>query len=164
MYYFAYGSNMSTRRIMARAPSATKLSTAVLAGHRLAFHKISDNDDTAKCDACVTGDATDCVHGVVFAIAEKDKPALDRAEGLGRGYAEKVVQVSLTDGNVVEAITYYAIRIDPALKPLDWYKSHVIRGAREHGLPEAYIRAIESVEHIEDADNERREKELSIYS
>lgn len=164
MYYFAYGSNMSSRRIQARAPSATKRATAVLAGHRLAFHKISDNDGTAKCDACETGDANDCVHGVVFAIAAQDKPALDRAEGLGRGYAEKVVQVKLTDGEVVEAITYYAIRIDPTLKPLDWYKSHVLRGAREHGLPEAYIRAIESVEPIEDVDGERRERELSIYS
>ncbi|MDY6980315.1 MAG: gamma-glutamylcyclotransferase family protein [Pseudomonadota bacterium] len=163
MYYFAYGSNMSSRRIQARAPTATKLDTAVLTGHRLAFHKISDNDGTAKCDACQTGDATDCVHGVVFTIAEQDKPALDRAEGLGRGYAEKVVQVRLTDGEFVEAITYYAIRTDPSLKPLDWYKSHVIHGAREHGLPETYIRAIESVEHIEDADDERRERELSIY-
>ncbi|MDZ7662079.1 gamma-glutamylcyclotransferase family protein [Thiohalophilus sp.] len=163
MYYFAYGSNMSTRRIQARAPSATKLNTARLEGHRLAFHKISDNDDTAKCDACETGDETDCVHGVVFTLSEQDKPALDRAEGLGRGYAEKVVRVSLTDGDVVEAITYYAIRIDPGLKPLDWYKSHVLRGAREHGLPEAYIRAIETVEHIEDCDGERRERELAIY-
>lgn len=164
MYYFAYGSNMSSRRIQARAPTAAKMNTAVLAGHRLAFHKISDNDGTAKCDACQTGDATDCVHGVVFTLAEQDKPALDRAEGLGRGYAEKVVQVSLTDGKVVEAITYYAIRTDPTLKPLDWYKSHVLRGAREHGLPATYIHAIESVEHIEDADNERREWELAIYS
>ncbi|TDX97775.1 gamma-glutamylcyclotransferase family protein [Thiohalophilus thiocyanatoxydans] len=163
MYYFAYGSNMSSRRIQARSPSAAKLNTAVLTGHRLAFHKISDNDGTAKCDACETGEPEDCVHGVVFAIVEQDKPALDRAEGLGRGYAEKVVQVRLTDGEVVEAITYYAIRTDPALKPLDWYKSHVLRGAREHGLPEAYIRAIESVEHIEDTDGKRRERELSIY-
>lgn len=163
MYYFAYGSNMSSRRIQARAPSATKLNTAHLAGHRLEFHKISDNDGTAKCDACETGDLSDCVHGVVFAIAAQDKPALDRAEGLGRGYAEKVVQVRLTDGKVVEATTYYAIRTDPSLKPLDWYKSHVIRGAREHGLPEAYIRAIVTIEHIVDSDDERREKELSIY-
>ncbi|MFP4610679.1 MAG: gamma-glutamylcyclotransferase family protein [Thiohalophilus sp.] len=163
MYYFAYGSNMSSRRIQARAPSATKRDTAVLTGHRLAFHKISDKDGSAKCDACETGNLTDCVHGVVFTIAEQDKPALDRAEGLGRGYAEKVVRVSLTNGEVVEAITYYAIRTDPALKPLDWYKAHVIRGAREHALPEAYIRAIETVEYVEDTDDVRRERELAIY-
>lgn len=74
------------------------------------------------------------------------------------------MQVSLSGGEIVEAITYYAIRTDPALKSLDWYKSHVLRGAREHGWPEAHNRVIETVEHVESADDERRDRELSIYS
>lgn len=163
IYYFSYGSNMSTRRIEARVPAATKVDTAVLECHRLSFHKISNIDATAKCDAWETGFTEDRIHGVVFTISEEDKLVLDEYEGLGQGYEEKMVQVELINGEIIEAMTYYATRIDPALKPLDWYKRHVIHGAREHGLPEAYIRAIELVEHIVDNDNERRDRELSIY-
>ena len=163
MYYFSYGSNMSSRRILARAPTAVKVATAVLERHRLVFHKISHNDATAKCDAWETGRPEDCVHGVVFTISEQDKLELDRHEGLGQGYEQKMVRVALAGGEVIEAMTYYATRIDPDLKPLDWYKSHVLLGAKEHGLPEEYIRVIETIEHIEDTDGERRKRELSIY-
>jgi gamma-glutamylcyclotransferase len=163
MYYFSYGSNMSSRRILARVPTARKVSTAVLERHRLAFHKVSNNDATAKCDARETGLKEDRIHGVLFMISEQDKLILDRYEGLGRGYEEKIVRVVLTGGEVTEAVTYYATRIDPELKPLDWYKTHVLRGAREHGLPENYVQAIEAIEHIEDTNKKRRERELSIY-
>jgi hypothetical protein len=63
----------------------------------------------------------------------------------------------------LEAFTYYATNIDPDLKPLDWYKEHVIRGARENELPIEYIRTIEAVDFVEDSDVERHDEELSIY-
>jgi hypothetical protein len=47
--------------------------------------------------------------------------------------------------------------------PLDWYREHVLRGARENNLPGAYIRSIEAIEAMADDDAIRREKELSIY-
>ena len=45
------------------------------------------------------------------------------------------------------AFTYHAnpARIDAALRPFDWYKDYVVRGAREHGLPADYIRELEVV-------------------
>ena len=64
---------------------------------------------------------------------------------------------------MVEAFSYYATHIDVGLKPLCWYKEHVLRGAMENNLPEDYIRMIEAIEHIDDVDTERRESELSIY-
>ena len=48
--YFAYGSNMSQRRLQARVPSATFLGIGILLGHALAFHKISKKDGSGKCD------------------------------------------------------------------------------------------------------------------
>jgi hypothetical protein len=50
MQYFAYGSNMSLRRLRTRVPSAVKLGNATLFGHQLKFHKRSQ-DGSAKCDA-----------------------------------------------------------------------------------------------------------------
>lgn len=163
MHYFSYGSNMSIRRLLSRVSSATKIDTGILARHQLRFHKASIKDGSAKCDACETGNHEHFIYGVLFDISEHEKPVLDRYEGLGHGYEEKDVLITLNNGSVIEAYTYYAKNIDPMLKPLDWYREHVIRGARENGLPESYIRAIEEIDFYEDTDIERRDRELSIY-
>lgn len=162
MLYFAYGSNMSTPRLRARVPSAQVVDVAELAAHRLAFHKIG-GDGTAKCDAFHTGDDCDAVLGVVFRIDAREKPVLDAAEGLGRGYEQKLVRLAVSDGSSLEAFTYYATLVDGALKSFDWYRQHVLRGAREHGLPEAYIRRIEAVQAVADPLVGRRAAEMSIY-
>lgn len=163
MRYFAYGSNMSIRRLQARTPSARHLDTGWLEGHRLEFHKIGRIDGSAKCDALKTGNSAHRVHGVLFELATEDKPALDRAEGLGMGYALKEVVVRRRGGPGVKAFTYYATLTSAHLRPFDWYKEHVLRGARENDLPEAYIRHIEAIEADEDPETARRMRELSIY-
>ncbi len=154
---------MSIRRLLARVSSATKVDTGILEGHELKFHKASVKDGSAKCDASNTGHHEHFIYGVLFYIAEHDKPVLDRYEGLGQGYEKKDVIIKLTNRAVAEAYTYYATSIDSTLKPLDWYKEHVLRGACENNLPESYIREIEEIEHLKDADIDRRDKELSIY-
>lgn len=163
MHYFSYGSNMSTKRLRARVPSAERVAAAMLEGHALKFHKVSVVDGSAKCDAIETGNPNDFVHGVLFRISPLEKPCLDRNEGLGIGYDEKIVCVRLSDGSSVAAFTYYATRIDPDLKPFDWYKTHVLVGARENGLPPDYVTMIEAVQCVEDTHAQRRARELSIY-
>lgn len=153
---------MSTLRILDRVPSARVVCSAQLPKHRLKFHK-KGRDHSAKCDAEYSNDAQDYLLGVVFDIAIADKSVLDRQEGLGNGYEEKLVSVFTEDGTCLTAMTYYATHIDPALKPYAWYKEHVLRGAREHGLPAEYIQIIAAVEVMPDPDQSRHEKELSIY-
>ena len=163
MIYFSYGSNMSMPRLHARLPSALRLDTGILMRHRLRFHKVSTRDGSAKCDIEETGDNNHRVYGVLFEITEREKADLDRFEGLGTGYAQKKVGVELPDGARVQAVTYYATLIDPTLRPFDWYKEHVLRGARANALPEGYIQSIEAIPSIPDADLERYINELSIY-
>lgn len=163
MFYFSYGSNMSTPRLVRRVPSARAVAVASLQEHELRFHKISIKDGSAKCDIVPTGDQSDVVHGVVFQIEAAEKAELDRQEGLGYGYEEKHVRVLTRDGGILEAATYYATRTRPDLKPYGWYKEHVLRGAREHGLPVAYVHAIERVDAVLDPDSARHARELSIY-
>lgn len=162
IYYFSYGSNMSTLRLAHRAPSVRALAVARLQRHRLRFHK-RGKDSSGKCDAELTGDATDVVYGVVFEIAASEKLRLDEHEGLNKGYEEKRVSIWTEDGKELEALTYYATNIDPALKPYDWYKEHVVRGAREHGLPREYVESIAAVEAVPDPDSPRCARELGIY-
>ena len=154
---------MSLRRLRLRVPSASCIGTGILKEHELRFHKVSSKDGSAKCDAVATADPDQVVYGVVYRIDEAEKPALDRAEGLGLGYELQNALIQMASGADVRAFYYFATSINPELRPLDWYREHVLRGARENNLPGAYIRSIEAIEAIVDEDTIRREKELSVY-
>ena len=156
--YFAYGSNMVTARLRERAPSAKAIGVGRLTGHLLRWDKCSVNDGSGKCDAEATGREEDVVWGALFELDAKDKRALDQAEGLGAGYAEKSVKI-LTDTGAVTAVTYCATQKDPALRPYHWYKTLVIAGAREHGLPIHYRSQLELVGTVSDHDARTRRQE-----
>ncbi len=162
-FYFAYGSNMAVERLRARVPSASLVGTAVLAGHALRFHKPGSIDGSAKCDAACTGNAADSVFGALYSIFTDELVLLDKFEGRGHGYERNTVSVVSGTNETVRAQTYIATRTDPLLRPLDWYKEHVLRGARSLQLPLAYIATIEAVVAEIDGDEERRSRELSIY-
>jgi len=147
LYYFAYGSNMSVRRLQART------TTARLAAHRLQFRK-RGHDGSAKCDIEHTCQSRDYVFGIVYSLAPGEKAILDQIEGLGRGYEIKHIRALSEEDKFIQAFAYYATDIDDRLMPYHWYKSHVISGARENCLPRDYISTIEQFRH---------RRELSIY-
>ncbi len=163
MKYFAYGSNMSIARLTARVPEARRVGIATLAQHALRFHKVSSIDGSGKCDALLTNDPVDRVIGTLFEISEMEKTVLDRVEGLGVGYLDKVVSVVDAGGNVFEAVTYYATRIDASLRPYSWYLHHVVAGARETGVPADYLAALRATRSIEDTDRQRDARERAIH-
>lgn len=164
MHYFTYGSNMSRSRLRERVPSAEALGCFALSGHDLRFHK-SSKDGSGKCDAYFNPDTGSVIYGVLFKIDPSEKPALDKAEGLGYGYEQKEITVTDHDGTSVIATTYVATNIDENLKPYSWYVNHVLVGAREASLPSDYIEEkIVSVEAIVDSDKERDAKQRAIHS
>ncbi|MGK7917374.1 MAG: gamma-glutamylcyclotransferase family protein [Prochloraceae cyanobacterium] len=158
--YFAYGSNMSTRRLRKRTPSAKPLGMAQLLEHQLIFHKIG-RDGSAKCDIHKTGRACDIVWGVLFEISTDERHLLDRAEGLGCGYEYKTVRVKSNE-SVIEAGAYYATHIDAELRPFDWYLNFVLKGAEEHGLPNSYLNSLKSWSMVIDPDSERSQRNFSL--
>ena len=155
--YFAYGSNMLRQRLRARCPSARRLAVARLHGHRLAFDKRSWRDNTGKCRIEETGDAGDLVWGVLYDLDASDLTQLDRAEGAGNGHEIVTVDAQVDGTQVVPAFTYQAEPgfIDASLVPYDWYVELVVAGAKENGLPPAYVRGILSLPTIPDADPAR---------
>jgi gamma-glutamylcyclotransferase len=150
---FAYGSNMLSARLRERAPSARVVSTGKLIGYELRWHKRS-RDGSGKCSVTETGQPNNLVWGVVFEMRSEEKADLDRVEGLGQGYGERKVQVIIPDGRL-PAMVYFATSINPGARPYDWYRELVVGGAREHRLPEDYIRGLESVGIIKDLDESR---------
>ena len=160
--YFSYGSNMSVRRLQSRISTFHIVGCAKLEEHTLKFHKKS-RDGSGKCDAAYMGCRTDIVFGVVFEITISQLHLLNKIEGLGNGYEQKKVPVITEDGDVLDALTYYATDIDSSLKPYEWYKKHVLFGANEHGLPANYIATVEEFDAISDFNKKRQEEELGIY-
>jgi gamma-glutamylcyclotransferase len=160
--YFAYGSNMLSRRLQhpTRAPSARAIAVGFITGHKLTFDKRSI-DCSGKCDAEATGAPDDHVYGVLYQMEETEKSKLDSVESLGYGYDEKYVHVIL-DTNTVEAVMYYATEKDTSLYPYHWYKEYVVAGAREHGLPADYLSLLEKVKSVKDPDPCRCAKERAI--
>lgn len=159
--YLAYGSNMSLRRLQARVPEASPIGRAELPGHELRFHK-RGRDGSGKCDAHFTNGPGHLV-GVLFDLPLAGKKVLDRIEGLGAGYEEKRVTVTLYDGTRSDALTYYATDIDDTLQPYCWYRHHVMAGALEFDLPKDYIDTIGAITVVTDPDRERREREYAAY-
>jgi hypothetical protein len=159
--YFAYGSNLSIQRLRARTPSAEPIGAAELPGFRLVFDK-RGRDGSAKAD-CERTDAPDpVVHGGLFRIHAADRPALDRAEGLGQGYDACEVALK-TERGTMTAWTYVATDKRPGLLPYGWYLRHVLIGAEAFRLPSAYVAAIRSLPSMADPDTARHAMELSIY-
>ncbi|WP_082305657.1 MULTISPECIES: gamma-glutamylcyclotransferase [unclassified Pseudoalteromonas] len=81
---------------------------------------------------------------------DAEKTYLYKAEELGVGYDEQIVQVINEAGESISALIYVAARIDTSLLPYSWYLNHVIIGAIENKVPVAYLNTLKSVSHKAD--------------
>ena len=162
--YFGYGSNMLTCKLKDRCRSAVPIGICKIKKHSLKFHKVSHaisaknriRDISGKGDMVPSESETDEVYGVLFSIDKSEESSLDKAEGYPKyGYDKKPIDVITIKGEKYRAVMYFANDIDSKKKPYHWYKEQVVQGAREHGLPEGYIKKIDDVESIPDQDPER---------
>lgn len=173
--YFAYGSNLSIRRLQQRVPSASLVCVAYLRKHQLRFHK-RNKDGSSKADCYESKDKSHHVWGAVFSIDKNERVLLDHAEGLGLGYDVKTVSVEVEIGgnirdidsakgtaNSLEAFTYVATDTVKGWLPYGWYLQHVVTGASEVGLPAEYIEMLSLHDTKADPDESRNQHELSIY-
>jgi len=148
--YFAYGSNMLTERIKARAIDANPLSIAHITGRRLTFHEIATRKNgsrTGKCDICIDPDPKAVVYGVLFEIPESQFDDLNTFE---KGYSLVDLVVHSPRLGAVTAVADLADRTDAALISYDWYRDLVLEGALQHAIPRPYIRDYIQSVRVED--------------
>lgn len=162
MLYFAYGSNMSSRRLRMRLARVRALGRASLPGHRRVFHK-SGMDGSAKCDAWPTDCSVDVLQGVLYRVPDDGWPVLDRFEGVGSGYRRVAVTVRTGREGLRPAWTYRATRLDPLARPYCWYLGHVLAGALEFGLRDDVVDALRAEPCVPDPDRARSARERSIH-
>lgn len=141
IFYFAYGSNMLPTRLAARCPSAKLIGRADAPGYRVRFAK-HGMDGSAKATLVV---AEGAASGVLFALDPKDLAALDRAEGVGRGYDRLDDFRVRHDGQSLDTVTYIAPNPVQGLAAFDWYLALVLAGAQLHRFDKASMAEFRAV-------------------
>lgn len=137
--YFAYGSNMLNSQMKRRLPSARPIGIAWLDNKRMVCNK-RGRDGSGK--ANLIESVGSITWGVLYEVDQRDLPKLDAIEG---GYRR--ITLSVRDGNdvPVRAETYVADLTTNDATAFESYKRRLIAGAREHGLPNAYVAYLEEI-------------------
>jgi hypothetical protein len=91
-------------------------------------------------------DAEAAVHGVAYRISDWGAAWLDRTEGVPRAYRRTAVELALEDGKTLVAFTYHSPRGRANRKPSRRSMNLILRGARHHGLPDAWVRTLRGLE------------------
>lgn len=139
-FYFAYGSNMSSRQITGWCPSPVALGPAELPDHRLAFLRRSIRWQGGAAD--IVPAPGESVWGVLWELP-LGLGELDAKEAAGEAYRRRTATV-LLGGEPHGAVLYEVIRKEPEeVPPRREYVEAMLSGAREHGLPENWLLRIE---------------------
>jgi hypothetical protein len=156
---------MCLTRLKERVSSTEFYSVGILNKYILKIHKKS-NDGSGKANAFESGNEEDFIIGVVYKIDKLEKTDLDKFEALGKGYNEKIVQIKLEDGSIINAQMYFADSnyIDDNLIQYDWYKNYIVTAAKENNFQESYVAFLESLPSKKDLNEKRRIKEENILN
>jgi gamma-glutamylcyclotransferase len=137
---FAYGSNMAAEEMAAFAPEARFAGVARLPGFGLELRRRSVRWGGGAADV-VESDGEE-VWGVLYELS--DLGLLDSKEGTDIAYRRREVEVEL-DGEPLTALAYEVIEKEPEeVAPTPEYSALLLRAARGRGLPDAWLRELET--------------------
>jgi gamma-glutamylcyclotransferase len=140
--YFAYGSNMSSAQLKAWGTAHRCLGAAELRDHRLAFLRRSVRWRAGAAD--IVQAPGESVWGVLWELPFGARE-LDVKESAGKAYRRRAVEVHV-DGSPVTAMAYEVIEKAPTeLRPRREYVQLMVDGAREHGLPAAWLKRLHAL-------------------
>jgi cation transport regulator ChaC len=146
VWYFAFGANMHDSAFREqRGMCPLEWRAGRVRGYRLRFNLDGrPKGKAAPANLCVDPQAE--VWGVLYRIRQRDLVRLDSTEGVpGRRYRHLWVEAEDSDGNQLRAITYIADGNEVDSSPSLRYITMLRDGARTHGLPDHWIRFLESV-------------------
>jgi cation transport regulator ChaC len=150
VWYFAYGANMHDSAFRARrGMRPDQWRAGRIAGYRLRFN-LDGRPKGRAAPANLSLDADGEVWGVLYRISRRELVRLNASEGIpGRRYRPLRLVATDAGGNSLDAVSYMADGKDEDGKPSLRYITLLREGARAHGLPEHWIRFLDSVEHAE---------------
>ena len=138
MYYFAYGSNLSTNYIHDYTPSATFVMKADLPNYKIEFRRYSK--DLSGGISSIIETPGDLVKGVIYEVKASELDALDILENVPEGiYRRDTYCVLGEDSHWHRADLYRVSTPAGPYTPSKTYVDFMIEGAREHGLDVDYV-------------------------
>ncbi len=150
VWYFAFGANMHDSAFRERRrmrPIAWR--PGCVPGYRLRFN-LEGRPKGKAAPANISLDADAEIWGVLYRISRLDLLHLDSTEGVpGRRYRHLWVEAQDINGERMQAVTYIADGKETDGNPSLRYITLLREGAQAHGLPEHYLRFLDSVKHAE---------------
>jgi gamma-glutamylcyclotransferase (GGCT)/AIG2-like uncharacterized protein YtfP len=142
LWYFAYGANMDRATLVERRgiEPAGEL-TVTLDGYELVFNQ-KGIPWLEPSFANLRVAEAQSVHGVAYGLTEAQLEELDALEG-GGAYDHLEVTVRASDGRILLAKTYFTSETVEKRYPSARYMGLLLRGGREHGLPDDWITRLE---------------------
>ena len=135
-FYFAYGSNMDEMQMQFRCPTSTLIGPGILRNH---FFLINSRGVASVAPA----DGHD-VYGLIWKVSEEDECALDRYEGVARGYyVKREFSVVQADGSAATTLVYVASENEPGKSRLG-YIDKICRAASDHAFPQGYVEELKT--------------------
>lgn len=143
LHYFAYGSNMSARRVRHRLGWAPSRISATLQDYLLSFNKQSSDGGKAN----IQISPGDEVEGILYFVKENDLLTLDGYEGVAeKQYKRHEIEVMDLSGRPMVAIAYIALNTGPESRPTLEYLNYLLEG--EHLLSMEYVCRLEEIATI----------------
>jgi AIG2-like family len=151
MIYFAYGLDLNPAEMLKRSPGHRSLGIARLPDWWFFFPRYSRSERSATMS--IERSDGGIVWGALYEIPNEDLPILnhlygfdpDRPPEFNDHVAQKVTVQRAANGEPVEATTFVAMPEADVPPPSADYMALVLDGARYHGLPRAYLAALQAV-------------------
>ncbi|MGI9490780.1 MAG: gamma-glutamylcyclotransferase family protein [Geminicoccaceae bacterium] len=147
VWYFAYGANMhdsafrKRRRMKPRQVRAGRIK-----GYRLRFN-LDGRPKGKAAPANIMAEPSTEVWGVLYLLKRRNLIRLDASEGVpGRRYRHLWISAEDQEGGRLEVVTYLADGNEKDGKPSLRYITLLREGARQHGLPDAWLTVLDNVE------------------
>ena len=144
MYYFAYGSNLSSNFIRDYTPGAAFVMKADLPNYKVEFRHYSENMHGGISSIIETPGTL--VKGVIYDVPESELEALDVLESVPEGVYRRDRYIVLGEDDQWHRADLYRVSTPTGpYTPSTSYVDFMIEGAREHGLDADYIEQLVTI-------------------
>ena len=141
--YFAFGSNMSSKRMQERLGWSPSRLGAILLDYEMVFNKHSNDGGKAN----IIYSPGDLVEGILYYVNEEDLLILDKYEGVEtKQYRRYEIEVRYKNKNSISAIAYKALNTGKIIAPTEEYLNYILEG--KEFLSPAYCAKLESTETL----------------
>lgn len=130
MFYFAYGSNMSESRMIARGIEPSGKQVAFLDNYKFIMNKRSYKNPKIGY-ANVLRESGSVVEGILYNVEDREIRLLDRFEGAPKHYSRETLNLRLSDGTIRQGVVYIANfgwTSPNTLKTTEEYKNYILEG------------------------------------